>query len=833
MSKIQQSIASLLQEHRILIWFDAEKAFTEVYEALELSDTKKLTVNGNEFETKVRVLHQEPKQKFILYLPKEKPKNEENWLLDIELAHHVYHTDQEALYLQEVGLGYHYKDWIRNHILFFKNKERVAAFTKIAKEEDGDYLLTLKLLQVIFGAKTISFNEILRVYSTAFATDSQDSIERDLDRFNLKDFFWDEVKKRYGYSHNDPTIYDFLLETFQKNFTPLKEKSSVNRETEVMLSNWKDTLSFQPHFKQISKRVEDDLHIEEVLNQVDVTEIVDDDLFEIIDKRIISALVTGILSGSLDEQRFYRILKKRESKYWYERYQSFYQSLELGFRLLDKIERLDKILISSFEEGIENYIRDWYQIDQQYRTFIEYYRETKQNNVLSPFYHEVNKAYTNNWLLNLSDAWQNVIDKENGWASTYQLQTYFFNHHVKPFIQEKTRLFVIISDALRYECGVDFHQLIQKENRFDSSLDYQITPLPSYTQLGMASLLPHQQISFSEKDLIQIDGKSTSGKSGREKILKENSGVQATAVRAEVLMKMASRSEEARELVTNHDLIYVYHNRIDKLGDDKSSEEKVIEAARDEIQFLVDLTKKVANLGGYNILVTADHGFIYQNEPIAESDFSEADISGEVLKTNRRFVLGRDLSQPENMLKFHASDFGIQGEMEMLIPKSINRLRVHGAGSRFVHGGATLQEIVVPIIKINKKREDTVSKVDVDVLNKRSNKITTNIQRVSFYQLQPIAEKRLARTLKIQFKSETGEALSDVFTYTFNSNSDRSKDREIDYQFKLSRRASDQFKHQTVYLTLEEAVEGSNKWITYQKFPYTINISFTSDFDDF
>src|SRR5699024_12476629 len=130
MSKIKQSIEKLLDKHRILIWYDAEQAFTEEYGNLDLSNAQKIQVEGNELEVKGRVLLEEPGQQFLLYIPTAKPENKKNWLLDVELAHHVYHTDQEALYLQEVGLGYHYKEWIGKHLEFFKNKERVAAFKK-------------------------------------------------------------------------------------------------------------------------------------------------------------------------------------------------------------------------------------------------------------------------------------------------------------------------------------------------------------------------------------------------------------------------------------------------------------------------------------------------------------------------------------------------------------------------------------------------------------------------------------------------------------------------------------------------------------------------------
>src|SRR5690625_7692007 len=232
--------------------------------------------------------------------------DEENWLLDIELAHHVYHTDQEALYLQEVGLGYHYKEWISGHIEFFKNKERVAAFKEIAQEEDGDRVLSLKLLQVVFKADMLSLDQFLRSFASSFIAGDEESVERELDRFNLKEIFWQEISRKFGYSHDKPTIYDFLLEAFQKNFTPLSNQAIVNRETGVMLSNWKDTLSFQEDFKAISQRIQSDLQIEELLNDVSIDEVLKDDLFELIDQRILSELIRGILDGSTDRKQIGR-----------------------------------------------------------------------------------------------------------------------------------------------------------------------------------------------------------------------------------------------------------------------------------------------------------------------------------------------------------------------------------------------------------------------------------------------------------------------------------------------------------------------------------------------
>lgn len=834
MSKIQQSIQKLLQKHRILLWYDAEQAFAEEFESLDISDTKKLVVKGNEFEAKVTVLHEQPDTKFLIYIPSEKPADEDNWLLDIELAHHVYHTDQEALYLQEVGLGYHYKDWIHQHIEFFKNKDRVTAFRDIASEEDGDRVLSLKLLQVVFKASSLSLAQFLRKYASAFVQDNEDTIQRELERFNLDSLLWEEVERVYGYHSDTPSIYDFLIEVFQRNFTPTSAKATVNKETAVLISGWKDTMSFQEDYQALSARIQKDLNIEDVLNSVSIDEIQNDDVFEMIDQRVLSELIKGILDESIDRNRLEQVVKQRESNYWFERYHHFYQAVRVGYNLLQFVADHAKLTISTREEGVELYTKQWYQADQDYRIFLEHYRATNQNNVLNPLYTEVNKAYSNNWLLKVGEAWQQVIEQEKDWKFNRKAQRKFFDHQVKPYIQDKTRVFVIISDAFRYECGVDLHQHLLKENRFESSLDHQIASLPSYTQLGMASLLPHRTLEISQtKDEVLLDGKSTQGTSAREKILKKNAGAEATTVLAEDLMKMASRSEQARNLVTSHDVIYVYHNRIDKVGDDKSSEDKVIEAARDEVQFLMDLVRKISNMGAYHMLITSDHGFIYQNDDLDESDFAEAEVEGEIFKKNRRFVLGKHLSHKDNVVKYTAAELGLEGDIEVLIPKSINRLRVQGAGSRFVHGGSTLQEIVIPVLKVKKLREDNVRSVGVDLLNKRSNRITTNIQRVNLYQLDPIADQLLPRTLKIQFKSEQGDALSEVFTYTFDSESDNAKDREVEYRFNISSKATEEFKNQTIYLYLEEQVDGSNKWIEYARYPFTVNISFTNDFDDF
>ena len=53
------------------------------------------------------------------------------------------------------------------------------------------------------------------------------------------------------------------------------------------------------------------------------------------------------------------------------------------------------------------------------------------------------------------------------------------------------RVFVIISDALRFEIANELGAIINNEKRFKAEVSTQLGVLPSYTQLGMAALLPH------------------------------------------------------------------------------------------------------------------------------------------------------------------------------------------------------------------------------------------------------------------------------------------------------------------------------------------------------
>jgi uncharacterized protein (TIGR02687 family) len=829
--KIKEALEKQFIKHDVIFWYDEENEFFENYKNLSFSTINTIHVQGNEFEVKHIVTTKGKEDKFLLYFNHPKPLDQDNWLLDLEIAYHLFHTNQEALILQEIGLDYQFKDLITEHLQFFKSKERVDSFKEIIGKNDSHKDLRYKMLAVTFNTDHISLNSFILAQTSAF-TRKSDKIERDLERFNLSNYYWKLIEEQFKYTTESPKIYDFLIEAFSLSSAMIKENPKVSREAKFLLSIWKDSISYRNDFDKVSELIANDLQIEQHLNNINLEDIQDEDLFKLTNNKIIHELISRLLLEEISNEKIQSVIKNRENKFWYSEFEAFYQSIAYASHLITSI-RNAVYKFTSLEQGLNIYTEKHYEIDLLYRKFILWCRKTNHNAILSELEKRIEKIYVNSWLLPYNNEWQKIIDNRKEWPihKPYS-QRQFFDKHIKPIIDKNQRVFVIISDALRFECGKELNDLLVKEKRYDSSIEGALSSLPSYTQLGMASLLPHKKLEFDKNtDKIRVDGMSSIGEDARSRILQNNAGERATAIMADKFMQLNAKTK-GREFVKKYDVIYIYHNKIDNDGDDTTTENTLVEAVETEILYLKELLKKIANMNGNNMIITSDHGFLYQYKSIDESDFMKLDIKGEVHKTNRRFILGKNLEEHNSLKSFTYNELGIDGIGEARIAKSLNRIRVKASGSKFVHGGASLQEITIPVLKVTKKRQDTTEQVSIDIL-KSKDIITTNLLSVSFIQSEAVSNALVARKIRAVIKTEDGTEISDVFKYVFNSAEDNQRQREVKHRFQLTALASGKYKNQRVKLVLEEPMVRSNKWKVYKEFYYTLNISFTNDFDGF
>ena len=100
-------------------------------------------------------------------------------------------------------------------------------------------------------------------------------------------------------------------------------------------------------------------------------------------------------------------------------------------------------------------------------------------------------------------------------------QKAFFEHWVRPYLRKDKRICVIISDAMRYEIGDELLGLIRQEDRYSAELEPALSTLPSYTQLGMAALLPNKSLVIADNDTgtVLVAGPSSQGTVNRTKNL--------------------------------------------------------------------------------------------------------------------------------------------------------------------------------------------------------------------------------------------------------------------------------------------------------------------------
>ncbi len=829
--RITASLEKLFEEHRIVFWYDTARDMRGNFDTVSLAGVTKIEIANNQFALKYRMLQQEPKTKFLLFHDGPEPANAVNWLLDLQLATAVFNADQAGIWLSELGLPTKFESVVREHMEFYRSNARVAELKRLLDTADTQSQVRLRMLAACAGAEG-RLDTIIEALLGELA-EKRDDAMRLIERSNLTTFFWKQVSNAYGYQTDQPDFEDFAISLFQSAYQrALGEDGALNAEAGLVFRRWKNNRSWEEAFEKLATRYQDLLEIPKDLPLRDFRTVMAVDYFVEIDRHIICQLVHAISTQTVNPPEVLKWVRERRQSHWYKAYEHIYQAIGFAAKFQQALAAAN-LEMTNPAEGVERYVSSWYKIDQIYRKFIYHMQSSGQASLLYELYEAIENRYTNNFLLKLNDAWQDQVSGMINWAiPEYARQSAFYAKQVSEFRRKDQKVVVIISDALRFEVAEECLRRIKALNRFEAELKPMISSLPSYTQLGMAALLPNKELSFASDSSgsVLCDGKSTQGLLAREKLLAAGrSGDRAKALSANDVLSM--RVDEGKAIFRDNDIVYIYHNLIDAIGDKTQTEDHLPKATEDAIEDLTKLVRKLTSANFSNILITADHGFLYQHRTLDESDFAVADPQGqEILVRNRRFVIGRELEATSGMKRFTSANLGLEGDIDVLVPNSINRLRVKGASSRFVHGGASLQEIVIPVIRVGKQREADVKQVEVQVIVSGRSQITSGQMAVVFYQTQPVSEKMQARELIAGIYAADNTLISDEHVMQFDFTSSNAREREMPRKFLLSREA-DRFNNQDVYLKLRERFGNTSRYDDYTSHRFDLKRGITTDFD--
>ncbi|NJC28499.1 BREX-1 system phosphatase PglZ type A [Neolewinella antarctica] len=828
--RLQSHFANPAPTHRILLWYgNNQSELADAFAGVDLPEVTKVEVDNNAYATKVRILLDEPQRQFLVFHPGAPPPDTQNWLLDVELAYHIFATDLTTMHRQELGVPATFDRLIERYERFFRSGKRRGDLVQYlpAPEQLTAATFELALLGATIGCKPTLYDILLALLGAdAGAGESKVKAVED---YRLTDVLWEKVKNRFNYQAGPggPSVADFtdaLFLTALASIVP-GERPRANNEALIFLHRWQDSRGGEVAYRAAATTRGAGMKVREKLAAKSPLELTNHSLFKEVDQIVIIGVRDAIISGTLPTGGLKSVVEARRSSYWYNDYADCYEALSaaLTFFALLPTTRHPRQRPAQI---VQDYAADHHRVDAAYRDF--HYHHRRAGSYLDHLADVIEDRYVNGFLTPLNEHWQARIDEENLPAAAPDLprQRDFWKSQVEPYLDRNVTLFVIISDGLRYESAAALTERINGEGRYAATIAPLLASVPTYTQLGMASLLPHEKLEILPGNNVEADGVSTAGTANRDKILKAHTRGRAVAMTAETFRENHTQRQGGRDWIKEYDVVYLYLNLIDKAGENE--EDQLFARTQDSFDQAVTLLSQIVGLNRYNALITADHGYLYQVSKVADTDFASYRPEGEEMNKNRRFVVGTNLQRTAGARVFTPAELGLEGELEVMIPNGTLRIRQKGSGSRYVHGGMSLQEMVLPVITVQKKRaiSAAVRPVKVELLGTSSH-ITANRKTLSFYQLEPVGGKLSPITLTMGFYDADGKAISDEPTRTFGSDSNepRLREQKVTFQFKLS---ASKLKDKNVYLKVH-----NESGAVYDTHSFEMYISHGADFAEF
>lgn len=816
------------KERHIIFWYDPGEEFKETVEELELDNIKIIKVEkdidrkGNEiytnlFNVKYILEVVDKESNYLLYLPFERPENRHNWLLDIEMYSELFRADKTAMLIEELELNRHDNSIVKvmtKYKEFFDNKKRRTPLKKYLDKNTDGLTLELAVIAYLLRANETSIDEIAKTLIL-----NQEKLE-DLEKYIGLERVLELLNEKYKLFVNS-------LEQFIKTLIVIHLYKSSNAEIPENLINYYkgnkhllyiladdmlQNIGSSVKFRQIAKEFGKDLKISEYIKKFSLSELIGTTIFEFSDKLIIAKLADKLKNKLMPYSEMNKLINLRlDSTLWKSEYLKVYKTLLISIKLFEIKENFSLENHNNLATLAKKYTEDYYRIDRYYREFYENYREIKNSElgqIFEEIEQEVNYFYSREYLPQILEKWSELLP---GNLDILQRQKDFYS---KIVAKQEIRTAVLISDAFRYEVGVELKEQLSKKLSF-KSIDIlpMFSSLPSITSLGMAALLPHDNDIKIEENKVIIKDINSNTCANRDKILKlkeENS----SAITFKEFFDF--KRVEQEEFVKGKKVIYIYHDRIDAIGDKAKTEKDTFSACRQTVNELIELTRVLSSLGVVNTFITSDHGFLYEEINIEEAD--KLELSDDYQLLAKRYAI-TDKKPNERGTVNLPIDF-YDEEFIGVFPIKAQRIKASGSGLNFVHGGISPQEMLIPIINFKGGVTATRARKVECRLRETIGRITSALTKFDIYQLEAVntSEKIIERDIKVALFNTENIKVSNEETIRLNSTDDNSI-----YSVKLTLKGE----NKDVILKLIDAETGD---ILDSK-KYKVSISITNDFD--
>lgn len=799
-------------QRRIIFWYDEDQEFADKLDEIVLENAKTVILTGsNAFAVKKLLNHDDLTSNYLVYSPVSYDRQDDNWLLDIELYSEEFRADLISIWMDEMDIPPTpaMRKQVKHYRKYFNAKDRRARIVAQNKIPSTPAQLHMAVMAAICGLKNPQPNQIIRSVFRAGLDVQNNATYREFINYGSEDAFWAMVRQGCGFYEEEHDLgrlaIHLLLTASTRTLRPeylagLDSFISMPHQAYCydFISEWLHGEDREQLY-DVARDVEDEAHLHQRFAKLAVDDLVNTECFPCINEVILTKLMTEISNHIIDVDTISTTVEKRRTCAWYEPFENFYD----GLLQVANMQRFFKEHSAGFHtadaKGIwKEYTENYYQMDTYYRLFhLSFQKSLETSNILLDdlFKHVADKVeglYSHWFLGGLGNNWSDVCaDELEQYGKVLEIakQEDFYRSRIK---NSDTRVFVIISDALRYEVAASLADQLRRETQSKVSLSSMQSIFPSITKFGMAALLPHKELSAEVRnDILTVfaDAQSTAS-TNRDKVLKnENPSSVALQYKNIIGMKRAERSA----LVKGMDVVYLYHDTIDDAS--HTSDTSVFPACDKAISELKNLVRIIVNeFGGTRIMITADHGFLYTYSPLTEDDkVDKTSFNGMDVEYGRRYAIMQKGAAPKYLMPVKFLDG--KSEFDGFAPRESIRIKMNGGGLNFVHGGISLQEMVVPVIeyrylrndsmeyKRNKQKYDT-KPVTVSLLS-ANRKISNMIFSLNFYQKDAVGDNREATTYLVYFTDESGKQISDVQKIIADKTSDNGADRTFRCNFNL------------------------------------------------
>ena len=828
------------RNRKIIFWYDPKKDYEELLNELELENTEIIRYDNNSLWIRYHIEKEELNKNIVIYLPFERQKGVNNELLDIETANSdlIFNPDSTTMRLKNLGLSDECRAVIKKYNRFFNNKIRENDFKVFDIEDKNNENIDYIITAILLGIKSINVDDIIKNIIKIYYDDKKRY--EALFKFGNEEFILNLINKYFGSkitsTEEMKNVFKSLVFTYFaasiSNINKLNRYGKYLLQTrvtnsQVFVNNLMRDKSTKKYFELISNDISKEFGIEELISTMDIEDYKNADAFSIIDNNIILHIVNQLFNSINEFEKYNELITLRESKYWYEKYYNEYNFLKVVSKYFEVVNRVQtSIKTFEIEKFVEFYINELYLVDTLYRKMYYFFDNIRDKDNFINLKNKVENNYTNTYMLELSLKWSDTIENLNRYdANKLTMQNKFFDKYIKSQAESSKngRTIVIISDAFRYECAKELNEKL-KVFGTKSDIYYMLGLVPSYTQLGMAALLPNKELSrdpnYKDKgsDNIFVDGINSVGIENRERILTKVVP-EGLAIQYEELYAMTK--SEWKKIFSGKKVVYIYHDVVDKAGE--HDENNVFEACEKAIKQIEGLVKDLhTTFSGVNCYISADHGFFYKRGKVEEYQKTSRDTSATRQKV--RYSYTDKKSEEEGIVSINLDYIFGENSGYVNIPKGQNVFSKQGGGINYVHGGILPQEIIIPVIDFKSTRTSEESKKVGITYSGLSTKITNAITYLEFLQDNKVDENNLECRYLLHFEDENGNRVSDECTIVANYTNAEVKDRFFKEKFVFKN--IDYNRDKNYYLVIVDEETGIEK----QRIKFIIDIAIINNF---